>query len=256
MRLAICSSKGGVGKTATAANIAAILASRGRTLAVDADPQESLGRAFGVVAGPADSLAAVLDPANPADIEQVVRPEVVPGLDLVPAHPSLDAVGTSLAQQGGLVTSLRRALRPVRAHYDFVLIDTHGDTGNLTLAAVAAADAVLTVFTSDPGSALGAVRVSSFVTTHRDFENTDAELLGAVCANWDARGAAAREVFDALAGTSLPLFDTRVPNSRRVPSATLAKRPVVLSQPGSSVALAYTELADEILTRYGKVKTR
>lgn len=256
MRLAICSSKGGVGKTATAANVAAILASRGRTLAVDADPQESLGRAFGVVAGPADSLAAVLDPGNPADIEQVVRREVVPGLDLVPAHPSLDAVGTSLAQQGGLVTSLRRALRPVRAGYDFVLIDTHGDTGNLTLAAIAAADAVLTVFTSDPGSALGAVRVSSFVTTHRDFENTDADLLGAVCANWDARGAAAREVFEALAGTSLPLFDTRVPNSRRVPSATLAKRPVVLSHPGSSVALAYTELADEILTRYGKVKTR
>lgn len=256
MRLAICSSKGGVGKTATAANVAAVLASRGRTLAVDADPQESLGRAFGIVAGPADSLAAVLDTGNPADIEQVIRPDVVPGLDLVPAHPSLDAVGISLAQQGGLVTSLRRALRPVRARYDFVVIDTHGDTGNLTLAAIAAADAVLTVFTSDPGSALGAVRVSSFITTHRDFENTDAELLGAVCANWDSRGAAAREVFEALAGTSLPLFDTRVPNSRRVPSATLAKRPVVLSHPGSSVALAYTELADEILTRYGKVKTR
>ena len=256
MRLAICSSKGGVGKTATAANVAAVLAARGRTLAVDADPQESLGRAFGVVAGPADSLAAVLDPGNPASIADVIRTDVVPGLDLVPAHPSLDAVGISLAQQGGLVTSLRRALRPVRSRYDFVLIDTHGDTGNLTLAAIASADAVLTVFTSDPGSALGAVRVASFVSTHRDFENTEAELLGAVCANWDARGAAAREVSEALAGTSLPLFDTRVPNSRRVPSATLAKRPVVLSHPGSSVSLAYTELADEILTRYGKVKTR
>ncbi len=56
MRLAICSSKGGVGKTATAANLAAVLGRHGRTLAVDADPQDSLGRAFGVIAGPQDSL--------------------------------------------------------------------------------------------------------------------------------------------------------------------------------------------------------
>lgn len=256
MRLAICSSKGGVGKTATAANLAAVLASRGRTLAVDADPQESLGRAFGVIAGPQDSLAAVLDPGNPAGLAESIRSEVLPGLDVLPSHPSLAAVGISLAQQGGLITSLRRAMRPVRGDYDFVLIDTHGDTGNLTLAAIAAADAVLTVFTSDPGSALGVVRVSSFLSTHRDFENTDAELLGAVCASWDARSAAAREVAEALSGTAVQLFDTRIPTSRRVPSATLAKRPVVLSHPRSSVAEAYTDLADEILTRYGKAKTR
>lgn len=58
MRLAVCSSKGGVGKTSTAADLAGVPGTRGRTLAVDADPQDSLGRAFGVVAkGREDSLA-------------------------------------------------------------------------------------------------------------------------------------------------------------------------------------------------------
>src|SRR3712207_7001411 len=47
--LAVCSSKGGVGKTTTAANLAAALARRSRVLVVDVDPQDSLGRAFGVV---------------------------------------------------------------------------------------------------------------------------------------------------------------------------------------------------------------
>lgn len=250
MRLAVCSSKGGVGKTSTAANLAAVLARSGRVLAVDADPQDSLGRAFGVVAASReDSLAGLLESPD-ADPRAVVRRDVAPGLDLLPAHPSLEQVGVTLAAQGGIVTGVRRVLRPLLADYDHVVIDTHGDLGNLTLSAVCAADAVLTVFTSDPGSALGAARVTAFLEQHRRFENTTAQLVGVACSLWDAGGKAAREVVGALEGTDLPLLPTRVPLSRRVPSATLAKRPVVLSHPGSSVAAAYTALAADVLTAY------
>ena len=249
MRLAICSSKGGVGKTATAANLAAVLGRRGRTLAVDADPQDSLGRAFGVIAGPQDSLASVIG-EDAVDVRTVIRPDVVPGVDVLPAHPSLEAVGLALAQQGGLVTSIARALRPVQATYDHIVLDTHGDTGNLTLAAVAAADSVLAVFTSDPGSAVGAARITAFLNTHRRFENTSATLLGLVCSNWDSSGFAAREVAAALEQTNLPILDTRIPFSRRVASSTLAKSPVAVRAPGSPVAQAYDRLADEVLAAY------
>lgn len=256
MRLAVCSSKGGVGKTSIAANLAAVLAQlsaqgdRGRVLAVDADPQDSLGRAFGVVAkSREDSLAGLLESPE-ADPRTVVRTEVAPGLDLLPAHPSLDQVGVVLAAQGGIVTGIRRVLRPLMADYDHVVMDTHGDLGNLTLSAVCAADAVLTVFTSDPGSALGAARVTTFLEQHRRFENTSAQLVGVACSLWDKDGKAAREVVGALEGTDLPLLPTRIPVSRRVPSATLAKRPVVLSAPTSPVALAYASLAQDILTAY------
>lgn len=255
MRLVVCSSKGGVGKTVTAANLAATLGAHGRVLAVDADPQDSLGRAFGVVSsGRADSLAGLLEDPE-ADARGVVRTAVAPGVDLIPAHPTLEAVGVALAAQGGLITGIRRVLRPLLADYDHVVIDTHGDLGNLTLAAVAAADSVLTVFTSDPGSALGAARVAAFLEQHRRFENTSAVLIGVACSLWDNGGKAAREVAGALADTDLPLLSTRIPLSRRVPSSTLAKRPVVLSAPSSNVALAYRALADELLCTYAKTYT-
>lgn len=250
MKLAVCSSKGGVGKTTTAANLAVVLARTGRVLAVDADPQDSLGRAFGVVAKDKDDSLAGLLESPELDPRSVVRASVAPGLDLLPAHPSLEQVGVTLAAQGGIVTGVRRVLRPLLADYDHVVIDTHGDLGNLTLSAVCAADAVLTVFTSDPGSALGAARVTAFLDQHRRFENTVAQLLGVACSLWDKEGRAAKEVLAALEGTGLPILPTRIPLSRRVPSATLAKRPVVLSAPTSPVGQAYAALADDVRTAF------
>jgi len=228
-------------------------ATRGRTLAVDADPQDSLGRAFGVVAKTReDSLAALLEDPS-AEPRAVLRRDVAPGLDLLPAHPAIEQIAVQLAAQGGLTGSLRRALRPLVGDYEHVVIDTHGDLGNLTLAAVCAADAVLTVFTSDPGSALGAVRVAAFLDQHRVYENTTAVLVGVACAAWDREGKAAREVAAALQGADLPLLQTRIPLSRRVPSAVLRKRPVVLSVPHSPVAAAYAALTREVLGLYAEM---
>jgi chromosome partitioning protein len=159
-----------------------------------------------------------------------------------------------LASTGGLVTSIRRALKPLLKYYDHIVLDTRGDLGGLTMAAVCAVDAVLTVFTSDPGSALGVARVAGFLEQHREYENTNAVLVGVACAGWDPMGRAAREVYAALAATDLPLMQTRIPLSRRVPTSTLANRPVLLTAPTSHVSTAYLALADEVLTAAERIR--
>ena len=106
MRLAICSSKSGVGKTSTAANLATVYVERGHTPAVDADPQDSLGRAFGVCHRTGRLAGRVL--ADPdADITSIIRRDMAPGVDVVPSHPIAGGVGVMLAQNGALATSLR-----------------------------------------------------------------------------------------------------------------------------------------------------
>jgi len=126
MRLAVCSSKGGVGKTTTAANLAVALGRRGRVLAVDVDPQESLGRAFGAVAkGRYDSLAALLDDPS-EEARAMIRYDVAPGLDLLPSHPELEHVAIRLGTAGGLTTSVRRMLKPLQNEYDHIVLDTRG----------------------------------------------------------------------------------------------------------------------------------
>jgi chromosome partitioning protein len=222
-------------------------------LAVDVDPQESLGRAFGVVAkGPDDSLAVLLDDPT-EEARTVIRHNIAPGLDLIPAHPALEAITLRLAADGGLITSVRRVLKPLLADYDHIVLDTRGDLTGLTLAAVCAADSVLTVFTSDPGSAIGVARVAAFLEQHRTYENTSAVLIGVACAAWDPRGRAAREVAAGLQRTDLPLLRTRIPMSRRVPTSTLVNRPVILSAPTSPVAAAYLALADDVLAASARV---
>ena len=248
MRLAVCSSKGGVGKTTTAANLAVALARRGRVLAVDVDPQESLGRAFGVVAkGRYDSLAALVeDPTEEA--RGMIRFDVAPGLDLLPAHPSLETAAIQLATSGGLTTSVRRVLKPLLADYDHIVLDTRGDLSGLTLAAVCAVDSVMTVFTSDPGSALGAAaRRGVPRAAPRVREHLRRPRRGGVRRVGPARpgraGGRRRPGQLRPAAAVAPGSRCRA-GCRR---STLAKLPVVLSAPTSSVALAYLALADEVL---------
>ena len=144
--IAVCTQKGGVGKTTTVANLAAAWGSQGRrVLAVDFDPQFALTRRFGIDPSERSTIVDVLEgmilkAKTAPDVGDVVVGEATPLVDVVPAHRRLADVETSLVREIKRETFLRRALRGHIDPYDIVLIDCPPNLGLLTVNALCAAD--------------------------------------------------------------------------------------------------------------------
>jgi len=140
--LAIANQKGGTGKTTTALNLGANLASQGRrVLLVDLDPQSSLTLA---TLGECDkTLADVLGGAQPGTVTmQAIIQSIAPGLDLAPGDLALSTSEMALAARLGRENVLKKALASVTG-YDLVILDCSPSLGLLTVNALTAANAVI-----------------------------------------------------------------------------------------------------------------
>ncbi len=159
-RLAIFNCKGGVGKTTTALNLAAVLARTGeRVCLVDMDPQAHLSRLFGRFPdSPEDSLFALYAHSTPL---RGLLTEL-PGIGcLLPAHGQLMKVDSLFGKGPSTLNRLRIGLDTLQSdHPGHVLIDCCPYVGVLSLSAVFAASAVLIPVSSDYLSLQGAQQIS------------------------------------------------------------------------------------------------
>jgi len=243
--VAVANQKGGVAKTTSTLNLGVALSERGLdVLLVDLDPQSNLTMSQGIDPERVErSMFDVLVHKTP--ITEVVEHREV---DIAVASIDLAGAELALASMIGRERALEKALMPVRADYDYILIDTPPSLGLLTVNALTASNGVIVPVQCEYLSLRGLVQLEATLQTIRENLNPDVRIRGILPTMLDTRLLHAREALELLERNFGDLvFRTRVRKTVRLAEAPVAGKSVMAYDPTGAAAGAYRELAEEVL---------
>ena len=247
---AIANQKGGVGKTTTAVNLAASLASyKKRVLLVDMDPQGNATMGAGITKQQIDNtvLNLLLDEAKP---EKILQRSEAGQFDVLPANTELTAAEVELLKVRDKESRLREALQEIRSNYDFIIIDCPPALGMLTLNSLVACQGVIIPMQCEYYALEGLSDLVSTIRRIGQYLNTSLKVEGILRTMHDPRNTLTGEVSAQLAEHfGDKLYNTVIPRNVRLAEAPSHGLPILAYDQTARGAVAYLGLAGEIIHR-------